>query len=165
MALQWSAQTQAAWKRTIHDFEKMERELILATPEAVALFAHELNDAMEREFAPHDRTGKANDPAQWQPNYVHTLQRRSVVIVGNKAVVSWGGGAPYVQTGTSAHVIRAKNKPFLQFKGRFGWVRKKFINHPGQKQDDFVSRAVRDVTGRAAFAAVLKHLSWRSEVL
>lgn len=45
--------------------------------------------------------------------------------------------AECVEMGTKPHIIRAKNAPFLHFKTKMGWVRKKEVKHPGTKAQPF----------------------------
>lgn len=46
-----------------------------------------------------------------------------------------------IDGGARPHVIRAKNSPYLHFKGKRGWARVKFVNHPGNRPYKFLYRA------------------------
>jgi hypothetical protein len=60
--------------------------------------------------------------------------------------------ARYVHEGTRAHVIRAKTKKVLRFKGRGGgWVFAKKVNHPGTKKREFVEQALREIAPPLGF--------------
>lgn len=49
--------------------------------------------------------------------------------------------AASIDGGARAHLIRAKNKPYLHFNGRRGWARVKFVNHPGNRAYRFLYNA------------------------
>lgn len=60
--------------------------------------------------------------------------------------------ARYVHEGTRAHVIRAKNKKTLRFKGRGGgWVFRKKVNHPGTRARPFVEQALLEIAPPLGF--------------
>lgn len=46
-----------------------------------------------------------------------------------------------IDGGARPHLIRAKNKPYLHFKGKRGWARVKFVNHPGNRPFKFLYNA------------------------
>jgi hypothetical protein len=61
--------------------------------------------------------------------------------------------ARYVHEGTRAHVIRAKKKKVLKFKGRSGaFVFAKKVNHPGTRKREFVEQALREIAPPLGFA-------------
>jgi hypothetical protein len=49
--------------------------------------------------------------------------------------------AASIDGGARPHLIRAKNKPYLHFKGRRGWARVKAVKHPGNRPYKFLYRA------------------------
>jgi hypothetical protein len=61
--------------------------------------------------------------------------------------------APSIDGGARPHLIHAKNKPYLHFKGRRGWARVKFVNHPGNRAYRFLYNAT-----DAAFRAMGQEL-------
>lgn len=81
------------------------------------------------------RTGKLQDSTEYD----------KLVRVSGR-LVRIRNTAPYalpIEEGAKPHVIEARRKPFLVFKGRDGnWVRKKRVNHPGNKAYWFLKRAM-----------------------
>lgn len=60
--------------------------------------------------------------------------------------------ARYVHEGTRAHVIRAKNKKVLRFKGAGGgYVYRRVVHHPGTKGRPFVERAMEEIAPKRGF--------------
>lgn len=60
------------------------------------------------------------------------------------AIVKLTNAKPYasaIDKGARAHEIRAKGTGYLHFRGRRGWVRKKAVNHPGNRPYKFLYRA------------------------
>lgn len=49
--------------------------------------------------------------------------------------------AASIDTGARRHLIKVKNKPYLHFKGKRGWARVKFVNHPGNRPYRFLYNA------------------------
>lgn len=79
------------------------------------------------------------------PKKTHHLERSITAVApawaGGMVTAAWGTNVPYakpVEFGSKAHVITARNKPFLHFKGSRGWVRKKSVNHPGTKKRPYM---------------------------
>lgn len=61
--------------------------------------------------------------------------------------------ARFVHEGTRAHVIRAKKKKALKFKGAGGgFVYRRKVNHPGTKARPFVEDALREIAPPLGFA-------------
>lgn len=61
--------------------------------------------------------------------------------------------ARFVHEGTRAHVIRAKKKKALKFKGMGGQVIfRKQVNHPGTKPHPFLERALEEIAPASGFA-------------
>jgi len=60
--------------------------------------------------------------------------------LGSKIQVGANYGV-FVERGTSAHVINAKNKPFLVFQIGGQWIRKRSVMHPGTKAQPFLRPA------------------------
>jgi len=46
-----------------------------------------------------------------------------------------------IDTGARPHVIKGRNGGFLHFKGKFGWVRTRSVDHPGNRPYKFMYRA------------------------
>lgn len=46
--------------------------------------------------------------------------------------------AAALDRGARPHIIRARNAPYLHFKGKYGWVRTKSVRHPGNKPYRFL---------------------------
>ena len=60
--------------------------------------------------------------------------------------------ARFVHEGTRAHVIRAKKKKALKFKGRGGgFVFRKQVHHPGTRARPFVEQALQEIAPPLGF--------------
>ena len=61
--------------------------------------------------------------------------------------------ARFVHEGTRAHIIRAKKKKALKFKGAGGgFIYRKQVRHPGTKARPFVEDALREIAPASGFA-------------
>ncbi len=126
------------------DFSEIER----AVDESEALLEREIPRALEEgalrvairateHHEYHDRTGKLTRSITAEP------------VTG-----SWSGGSlktavsattPYadaIEEGSPAHIISARRKPWLRFKGRNGWVTAKSVNHPGNRAYQYLGQAL-----------------------
>jgi hypothetical protein len=60
--------------------------------------------------------------------------------------------AQFVHEGTRAHIIRAKKKKVLKFKGRSGaFVFRKVVHHPGTRARPFLQRALEETAPASGF--------------
>lgn len=50
--------------------------------------------------------------------------------------------------GARPHTIKAKNAPYLVFKGRSGIVRTKQVSHPGSPSHPFIEESISELMGR-----------------
>src|ERR1035438_2400929 len=85
-------------------FLRFDTVALLETQKAVEELARELQVAVRHEFQRHDRTPTSFDgsAAIGRTRSIDTIKVESGPMW---AVISMGGGAPYVETGTPPHVI------------------------------------------------------------
>lgn len=66
--------------------------------------------------------------------------------------------AAAIDQGASPHVITARSKPYLHFRGSKGWVRVKNVNHPGNRPFRFLYNA-HDAANRVFGASLRRRLA------
>lgn len=133
----------------------LEAEIVAGTPAAVALLAHEVAAAVEHEFRPHDR-------GPFRPGddrHVRTIDTIRVTEAGMAAVVSMGGGSPYVEFGSAPHVIQAKNANALHWHVAGSHFFAHTVHHPGYRGDPFLERSIEDVRDVAILNAIVARTS------
>ena len=125
---------------TLESVSRMERAhaRVLAQSEDAAQFALEAGAQV------------AKKQVQVEPHFVPrsgNLQKKTqtrVIRTKGGFLMRLTNDAPYaaaIDKGAKPHVITAKRSPFLQFRTSRGWVRKKSVNHPGNRPYRFLALA------------------------
>lgn len=147
----------ARFRGVLGRIARADEKLRIKTREELVRLTDELERALKYEFrhAPtpnkagrrsHDRTGADDDPSLWNPDYKHTVDQIEVEIEGFEARITLGGGAVFVEYGSSPHTIPAASPEGLIFRTTDDeWVRTQEVEHPGYTGDKFVERAFRDI--------------------
>jgi hypothetical protein len=122
----------SAHKRVVAQTKVAVAEAVVEAGEEAVAYARRFP-----RFTP--RTGNLQRKNQWR-----------AVRIGNGRVLRLQNTAKYaaaIDLGARPHDIHARNKPFLHFLGKRGWVRTKRVKHPGNKPYLFLQGASQ-VAGR-----------------